>query len=334
MTTENVYHYWKIEDGRIVALTNMTFNRGSIVIPAGSIGAIIPSHVQLPSPEVDVWVSDGVEFVTPERETQKVVIQAGVFIGVRCNIGLKVEIGESSFVDREVTLRDGVILHDMVCIHDGVTIEMYSHIANRVCIDRDSRVGEFVTIKRESYVGHDVVIHNGSTIGKHVHIDDDTVIGPACRIRDLVGLGDGVVLGSNVTINHGASIGRYAHIGSRSQIDSDMTVTSYAQLTIGKYVQLHSIGGNNRNMIIYVDRYGDVVMSVGCQHGISMKTFKYRVRRGCGTHSDSVDIYRNQMGIIEAAFASVGRANNIGTIYKIFKFAKKLFGVVELGQGK
>ncbi|QIW86919.1 hypothetical protein AHP1_881 [Aeromonas phage Ahp1_CNU-2021] len=325
----NPNHYWKIEDGRIVALMGMSF--GVNDIPVGSIGAIIPAHVKLPDPGYDVWIAADVKFDTPSCERSQIAIESGTYIGPRCHVGIEVEIGEGCFIDREVTIRNRVRIGNGSSIGENSNIRGFATISNAVDIGRDVSIGEFAVIGDGSSVGHDTKIDNGCVIGRMVHIGDDCRINVCANILDKCNLRNGVSLGNYVYVGDRTTIGNYTHIGNDVKLDRELIVTAHSTLINGKIVQLHNIGGNGRNMIIYVDRYGDVVMSIGCQNGISLKSFKSRIKRKM-TSNDSIEIYRNQMEIIEAAFKSVGRANGVSTIYKVFQFAKKMFGIVELGR--
>ncbi|UYD60338.1 hypothetical protein OPFAMLBM_00339 [Aeromonas phage avDM12-TAAL] len=286
---------WKInENGCIEALQAFHFYNPAgrdIFINQGDIGAKIENIVEMPKTTEKFWVGKGTVF-------------SNHFLSGKlreCYIGENCHIGARSRID------DGVIIMDNVYIDDNVTIK------------RDVVIGENVRI------GYNTSIYERCRIRNNVRISPSCTIGSGAEIRQYAKLFDGVkvrnsMIGEHCEIKRSVHIFE-SHIGNLSVIEQyavlaavhccegtkigecvklfKINLPSYANLNVGDHFMLSGCGKRSRNVLFFTHN-NKVMVSAGCQVGITVDHFKKRIAGAHGTTDESAKIYKQMMPVINA----------------------------------
>jgi UDP-3-O-[3-hydroxymyristoyl] glucosamine N-acyltransferase len=192
-----------------------------------------------------------------------VVIEAGVRLGARCQIGHNtviaagVELGEDCRVGANVTLSH-CLIGARVVLHPGVRIGQPGFgfapdpggpvkipQLGRVIVGDDADIGANTTIDRGS--GHDTVIGPRTMIDNLVQIAHNVVLGRGCVLAAQVGiagstrLGDFVMAGGQSGVAGHLEIGSGARIAAQAGVIRDVapgqTVCGMPALPIGLFMK-------------------------------------------------------------------------------------------------
>lgn len=133
---------------------------------------------------------------------------------------------ESSYID------------DNVIIEDGVKIWHFCHIQSGAQIGANTSIGQNVNISNNVVIGSGVKIQNNVSVYEGVIIEDNVFLGPSCVFtNDLTPraefpkgqsnyihtiIKEGATIGANATIVCGHTIGRYAMVAAGSVITKDV----------------------------------------------------------------------------------------------------------------
>ena len=139
---------------------------------------------------------------------------------------------ESSFIDDDVN------------ISDGVKIWHFCHILKKTTIGSNSSFGQNCSIGPNVRIGSNVKVQNNVSIYEGVHIEDDVFLGPSCVFTNVLNprsqinrrdsflltrVKKGASIGANATIICGVKLGRYCLIGAGAVVTKD--VPDFALMT-------------------------------------------------------------------------------------------------------
>lgn len=133
---------------------------------------------------------------------------------------------ESSYIDDDVE------------IGDGVKVWHFCHVQSGARIGDFTTLGQNVNISNNVIVGNHVKIQNNVSVYEGVTIEDDVFLGPSCvftndltpRARFPKGninykktlIGKGASVGANATIVCGHKIGKYAMVAAGAVVTADV----------------------------------------------------------------------------------------------------------------
>ncbi|ADM80040.1 hypothetical protein phiAS5_ORF0197 [Aeromonas phage phiAS5] len=311
--------YWKINDqGRLEALVDFpAMCRFQIIdVKAGDVGAVIPASCHLPKTTEIFWVHHDAVI------GGSVLFGEDVYIGKGSVIGGCVTIRRGTKIDSKVNIQDDVEIGECVTIHNNTKIyyasriRRYVIIGPSVIIRRGVRIDERTIINQRSYIGMD------SRISSQCIISNDCIIGDKVSIHEFSTIRSYSKIENCVLIGNNSTIGDRCVIGERVNLANKTIIHECNNIVLGSYHQLVGMGGKSRTITMYI-RDRKVVINVGCQRQIGLGEFKARVRDATGTGTDSTDVYKKQMPMIEAAYGVLEAQLKIGIKEKIKNFFKK-----------
>ncbi|AAQ17728.1 hypothetical protein Aeh1ORF068c [Aeromonas phage Aeh1] len=286
---------WKInDDGHIEALTYFKFYNPAgkdIFINNGDIGAKIENIVEMPKTTEKFWVGKGTVF-----SSRFVSGRIGsCCIGENCRIGTRSQIG------------DDVVIMDNVDIDDNVTIKRDTVIGESVRIGYNTTIYERCRIRNNVRISSSCNIGTGTEIRQYAKLWDgvkvrNSMIGEHCEIKRSVDIFESHICNLSV-IEQYASLGA-VHCNEGNKIGEcvklfKINLPSYANLNVGDHFLLSGCGKRGRNVLFFTQD-DKVMVSAGCQVGITVDHFKKRIAGAHGTTDESAKIYKQMMPVINA----------------------------------
>ncbi|MCB9310800.1 MAG: UDP-3-O-(3-hydroxymyristoyl)glucosamine N-acyltransferase [Lewinellaceae bacterium] len=171
-----------------------------------------------------------------EFNGEKVNIGEGSVIDPNVTIGKNVVIGSNCYIQSGVFIGDDTIIGDDVHIESGTIIGTDAFYykkkdgkftkwrsVGRVCIENNVNIGAGCTINRG--VTGDTIIGEGTKLDCQIHIGHGVVIGKHCLIAAQVGISGKTIIEDHVTIYGQVGIAQNVRIGSESIILGQSGVT-------------------------------------------------------------------------------------------------------------
>jgi len=184
-------------------------------------------------------------------------------------------------------------------IYPDVKIGAYTKIGEQVVLYPHVNVGD------NCRIGTGVQIYTRVSIGNNCRIGTGVQIENFSTIHDSVSIGIGVTIHNYVEIFSNALIHGFTRICSESCIEAGAIVrTSLANGTIVQkntwLVSLSPVGDSERLITATCDRNtAELRWFVGCQHGISTKELKARVKNKYRHTSSGGRQYRHAIAYVE-----------------------------------
>lgn len=271
--------YWKLNwRRRIVALQDMFDGR----VRKGDVGAEIPENVSIIGNQMSpLWIGPDTTF------GEDVVIRTGTFIGGHCEINDLVEIGYGCIIGC------GVRIHHQTTIQTHVIIGEYAYIGNNVKIDSSCKLGRV-------NIDYDAKLESGVIARDYAYIGKKTVVKQNAQISDFASVGDNCVIESGAVIGHDAKVSDDATIDVGFRLAARVRVPENAKLNTNTSVTFGNLGISGRNLMLFIHD-SEVLVSVGCQCGITFDEFNKRVYGSIDTQEESANQYKDKIAILTCA---------------------------------
>lgn len=271
--------YWKLNwRRRIVALQDMFDGR----VRKGDVGAEIPENVSIIGTQLTpLWIGAYTTF------GENVVIRTGTFIGTRCEINDLVEIGYGCIIGC------GVRIHNQTTIQTHVIIGEYAYIGNNVKIDSSCKIGRV-------NIDHDAKLESNVFAEDYAYIGENTIIKQNAQLSGFSSVGGRCVIESEAKIGRDVKISDGAIIDAGFKLAAGVRVPEDAKLNTNTSVTFGNLGTSGRNLMLFIHN-DEVLVSVGCQCGITFDEFNRRVYNFIETQEESANQYKDKIAILTCA---------------------------------